>query len=86
MCIRDSSEAAQQVDVMVEKENDAQEKVLEMNIDELELSVRSYNCLKLKLIAVHLKKDVYKRQCLLSSASEARFRFLVSRAPYFRVG
>ena len=33
-------------DVMVEKENDAQEKVLEMNIDELELSVRSYNCLK----------------------------------------
>ena len=30
----------------VEKENDAQEKVLEMNIDELELSVRSYNCLK----------------------------------------
>ena len=31
---------------MVEKENDAQEKVLEMNIDELELSVRSYNCLK----------------------------------------
>ena len=42
----DLSEAAQQVDVMVEKENDAQEKVLEMNIDELELSVRSYNCLK----------------------------------------
>ena len=39
----DLSEAAQQVDVMVEKENDAQEKVLEMNIDELELSVRSYN-------------------------------------------
>ena len=31
---------------MVEKENDTQEKVLEMNIDELELSVRSYNCLK----------------------------------------
>ena len=39
-------EAVQHVDVMVEKENDAQEKVLEMNIDELELSVRSYNCLK----------------------------------------
>ena len=42
----DLSEAGQQIDVMVEKENDAQEKVLEMNIDELELSVRSYNCLK----------------------------------------
>ena len=31
---------------MIEKGCDEQEKVLEMNIDELELSVRSYNCLK----------------------------------------
>ena len=31
---------------MVEKEYDQKEKVLEMSIDELELSVRSYNCLK----------------------------------------
>ena len=31
---------------MVEKENDGKEQVLVMNIDELELSVRSYNCLK----------------------------------------
>ena len=44
--IDDLSDAAQQAEVMIEKENDAQEKVLEMNIDELELSVRSYNCLK----------------------------------------
>ena len=42
----DLSDAAQTAEVMIEKENDAQEKVLEMNIDELELSVRSYNCLK----------------------------------------
>ena len=42
----DLSESAKTVDVMVEKENDEKEKVLEMNIDELELSVRSYNCLK----------------------------------------
>ena len=42
----DLSEAAQQADVMIEKEDNAQAKVLEMNIDELELSVRSYNCLK----------------------------------------
>lgn len=42
----DLSEAAQQADIMIEKEDDAKEKVLEMNIDELELSVRSYNCLK----------------------------------------
>ncbi len=37
----DLSEAAQQADVMIEKEDNAKEKVLEMNIDELELSVRS---------------------------------------------
>ena len=42
----DLPEAAQQADVMIEKEDNAQAKVLEMNIDELELSVRSYNCLK----------------------------------------
>ncbi len=42
----DLSEAAQQADIMIEKEDNAKEKVLEMNIDELELSVRSYNCLK----------------------------------------
>ena len=42
----DLSEAAQQAEVMIEKEDDEKEKVLEMSIDELELSVRSYNCLK----------------------------------------
>ena len=42
----DLSEAAQTADIMIEKEDNAKEKVLEMNIDELELSVRSYNCLK----------------------------------------
>ena len=31
---------------MAEKPSDTKGKVLEMNIDELELSVRSYNCLK----------------------------------------
>ena len=42
----DLSENARTAEVMVEKEDDEKEKVLEMNIDELELSVRSYNCLK----------------------------------------
>lgn len=42
----DLSENAKTVEVMVEKEDNEKEKVLEMNIDELELSVRSYNCLK----------------------------------------
>lgn len=40
------SENAVNTEVMVEKDEDDKEKVLEMNIDELELSVRSYNCLK----------------------------------------
>ncbi len=42
----DLSENARTAEVMVEKQDNEKEKVLEMNIDELELSVRSYNCLK----------------------------------------
>ena len=40
----DLSENAKSAEIMVETESDEKEKVLEMNIDELELSVRSYNC------------------------------------------
>jgi DNA-directed RNA polymerase subunit alpha len=42
----DLSENAKNAEVMVEREEDNRERVLEMSIDELELSVRSYNCLK----------------------------------------
>lgn len=42
----DLSENAKSAEVIVEKEDNEKEKVLEMNIDELELSVRSFNCLK----------------------------------------
>ena len=42
----DLSDKTKNLEVMVEKEDNEKEKVLEMNIDELELSVRSYNCLK----------------------------------------
>ncbi len=42
----DLSEKARMAEVIVEKEEDDTVKVLELNIDELELSVRSYNCLK----------------------------------------
>ena len=42
----DLSENAKSAEVMIEKKDNEKEKVLEMNIDELELSVRSYNCLK----------------------------------------
>ncbi|MCG0314793.1 MAG: DNA-directed RNA polymerase subunit alpha, partial [Calditerricola sp.] len=37
---------AQDAEIMVEKEDDKKEKVLDMPIEELDLSVRSYNCLK----------------------------------------
>lgn len=40
------SENAKNAEVMVERPDDEKEKVMEMSIDELELSVRSYNCLK----------------------------------------
>ena len=40
------SESAREVSVMIDKEPEGKEKALDMNIDELELSVRSYNCLK----------------------------------------
>lgn len=39
-------EAASEMEILVEREEDQKEKALEMTIDELELSVRSYNCLK----------------------------------------
>ena len=40
------TEHVQGVEIMVEKEEDKKEKILEMTIEELDLSVRSYNCLK----------------------------------------
>jgi len=42
----DLSDHAKNTEIMVEKEDSGKEKVLEMTIEELDLSVRSYNCLK----------------------------------------
>lgn len=42
----DLSEEAKNTEIIVEKEESKKEKVLEMTIEELDLSVRSYNCLK----------------------------------------
>lgn len=42
----DLTEHVGDVEIMVQKEEDTKEKVLEMTIEELDLSVRSYNCLK----------------------------------------
>ena len=40
------TDEAQNIEIMVEKEEDQKEKVMEKTIEELDLSVRSYNCLK----------------------------------------
>lgn len=40
------SETVSEAEIMVEKEEESKDKILEMNIEELDLSVRSYNCLK----------------------------------------
>ncbi|MGL4800370.1 MAG: DNA-directed RNA polymerase subunit alpha [Cellulosilyticaceae bacterium] len=42
----DLSENARNAEIMVTKEDDSKEKTLEMTIEELDLSVRSFNCLK----------------------------------------
>lgn len=42
----DLSDNARNAEIMVEKEETKKEKVLEMTVEELDLSVRSYNCLK----------------------------------------
>src|SRR5690606_16159982 len=40
------TETAETVEIMVEKEDEEKDRLLEMTIEELDLSVRSYNCLK----------------------------------------
>lgn len=40
------TETVNDVEIMVEKEEEEKDKILEMTIEELDLSVRSYNCLK----------------------------------------
>ena len=40
------TEHVQSIDILHDKEEGKKEKILEMNIEELDLSVRSYNCLK----------------------------------------
>jgi DNA-directed RNA polymerase subunit alpha len=42
----DMSDEAKKAEIMVEREETKKEKVLEMTIEELDLSVRSFNCLK----------------------------------------
>lgn len=46
MLFTDLNQELTSIDIMVEKEENKKEKALEMTIEELDLSVRSYNCLK----------------------------------------
>ena len=48
----DLSETAKNTQIMIEKEENKKEKVLEMSIEDLELSVRSFNCLKRANISI----------------------------------
>ena len=66
----DLSENAKSAEIMVETESDEKEKVLEMNIDELELSVRSYNCLKRAGI------NTVEELCILTSDDMMKVRNL----------
>ncbi len=45
-CFISLSDNANSTEIVVEKDDDKKEKVLEMTIEELDLSVRAYNCLK----------------------------------------
>ena len=47
------------MDILVSREEDKQQKVLEMSIEDMDLSVRSYNCLK--RAGIHTVEDLTKR-------------------------
>ena len=51
MLFIDLSETTKNMDVMLEQRENEKERLLEMTIEELDLSVRSYNCLKRANIA-----------------------------------
>ncbi len=53
------SEVIAGMDILVTRGEDKQQKVLEMNIEDMDLSVRSYNCLK--RAAIHTIEDLTKK-------------------------
>ena len=53
------SESMSGIDILVSHEEDRQTKVLEMNIEDMDLSVRSYNCLK--RAGIHTVEDLTKK-------------------------
>ena len=55
----DLCEAMAGMDILISKDNDKQVKVLEMPIEEMDLSVRSYNCLK--RVNINTVEDLIKK-------------------------
>ncbi len=55
----DLSDTISGMEILVSREEDKQQKVLEMNIEDMDLSVRSYNCLK--RAGIHTVEDLTKR-------------------------
>jgi DNA-directed RNA polymerase subunit alpha len=55
----DLSEDAKNKEIMVEREETIKEKVLEMTIEELDMSIRSFNCLK--RADIHTVEDLTNR-------------------------
>ncbi|MDR0425570.1 MAG: DNA-directed RNA polymerase subunit alpha [Clostridiales bacterium] len=55
----DLSDTFSSTSILVSNENDRHTKILEMNIEEMDLSVRSYNCLK--RAGIHAVEDLTKK-------------------------
>lgn len=53
------SDSMSGIDILVSHEEDKQTRVLEMNIEDIDLSVRSYNCLK--RAGIHTVEDLIKK-------------------------
>ena len=55
----DLSDSIKSMDILVKSEDDKQQKILAMLIEEMDLSVRSYNCLK--RANIHTVEDLTKK-------------------------
>ena len=55
----DLSESIKEMDILVKNEDDKQQKILAMAIEEMDLSVRSYNCLK--RANIHTVEDLTRK-------------------------
>jgi len=62
----DLSDEAGNAEIMVVKDDNGKEQILEMTVDELDLSVRSYNCLK--------RANIHKVEDLINKTEEEMMR------------